>query len=103
KCVSYAVEGVADRVREAVHGSHSAETHEGRDQRVLDQVLTGLFCHQVLQKLLHISFSFVQNFLAGQSRPGLTVKGAFCSSCNARAKGCGSRMRVPTSRTRIGP
>ena len=52
-----AVKRVRDGAGEGVHRGNRAETHEGRDQGIFDQILTRLFCDQVLQKLFHVLHS----------------------------------------------
>src|SRR6266568_4218362 len=52
--VADAIEGVANGVREALHRGNGAETDQSSNQCVLDQILTGIFRHQVLENLCHV-------------------------------------------------
>ena len=69
--VANAIEGIADRVREALHSGNGAETNQSCDQGVLNKVLTGLFNNQVLQDLLHVLHLFCfSSFQGFRGTPG---------------------------------
>lgn len=70
-----AVEGVRNGVLEGRDGGDCAETHEGRNQRVLVQLLTRIFRHQVLQKLLHVLHLSLLLVPVFRSTPALRVPG----------------------------
>src|ERR1039457_1037521 len=52
--VADAIESVANGVRETLHRGDCAETYQSCDQSVFNKILTGIFRHQVLEKLCHV-------------------------------------------------
>jgi hypothetical protein len=45
------VEGVSNGVREALHRGNRTESYQGSDQCILNEILTRILGHQVLEKL----------------------------------------------------
>jgi hypothetical protein len=56
--VTNGVEAVRDGILQAAHGGNRAETNQCCNQRVLDQILAGLFRHQVHGNLLDVLHFF---------------------------------------------
>ena len=51
---SNAAECPADGIRQGVHAGNGAQADQSRNQRVFDQVLTGIFFHQADKNFFHV-------------------------------------------------
>jgi len=60
---AHAVEGFPNGIRETAERCNRAKSDQGRNQRVLDQILSRILCDQLLEKLLCI-FHFPLPFLS---------------------------------------